>query len=315
MRLHISIRRMVAGFVLAMSFLGVLIFKQNLTLIDADQGTLEDIFYIPKAKNIKPFLLGHEAFLADLTWIRTVGYFADELFGRNQFRYLEGLLEFAIDLDPRFEKVYIWAGAILMYRGGRVTEEKILASTQILEKGWKRIQNDPVGWKHIPEYWMIPQMIGFNYAVELRDKKRGAPYIAATARIPGSPTIYKTWAATLLKKAGELEEGAEMLEAMLAVETLQAQLETVEGKGLKDKIRRRLQYYYARLYGKEGARKRLEMLEERIRLLLSEWKRDLNFVSFDLFLLLRTDSGSVDEEVLSDNWKAGFPLLSKLLAG
>jgi hypothetical protein len=271
---------------------------------------VETVLYIPKAKSIRPFLLGHEAFLADLVWIRTVGYFGDEFYGRGNYRYLEGLLEFVTDLDPRFEKVYIWAGAILMYRGGSISREKIVASTKILEKGWRTIQNDPVGWRHIPEYWMIPQMIGFNYAIELKDKKRGAPYIAAAGRIPGSPEMYKTWAATLYKKAGDWDEGIRTLEDMLAVETLQSQLKTVEGEGVKEKIRANLQHYYARLYGGEGGRARLRLLEEQIGRLSREWKETFPYVSFDFFLLLRSDPDSSEEEALSETWKARFPLLS-----
>lgn len=292
--------------------LGILIASQDLKRIGSEEQAPETVFYIPRAATIRPLLLGHEAFLADLVWIRTVGYFGDEFLGRGKFRYLEGLLDFATDLDPRFEKVYIWAGAILMYRGGAISREKVLASIRILEKGWQTIQNDPVGWRHTPDYWMIPQMIGFNYAIELRDKKRGAPYIQATGRIPGSPPIYRTWAATLYKKAGEWEEGTRVLEDMLAVETLQAQLRTVEGEGVKEGIRNRLNLYYARLYGEEGGRLRLKLLEERISALFEEWREQLPYVGFDLFLLLRDDPESAESEAVEESWKAGFPLLSDL---
>lgn len=302
-------KRAIVGAVLSISLLGLLISHQRLQVAQAESEEREAVFYIPQARTIQPLLLGHEAFLADLVWIRTVGYFADEFFGRHRYTYLERLLEFVTDLDPRFEKAYIWAGAILMYRGGAISKEKIMASTRILEKGWQKIVNDPVGWRHIPEYWMIPQMIGFNYAIEMKDKRRGAPYIAAAGRIPGSPEIFKTWAATLFKRAGEWEEGTRTLEAMLAVETLQAQLKTVEGEGVKAEIRNRLHFYYSRLYGPEGAKARIKLLEQQIQRLLSEWREEFPSVPFGLFLLLRTDRESVEEEAAAETWDAAFPIL------
>jgi hypothetical protein len=109
-----------------------------------------------------------------------------------------------------------------------------------------------------------------------------------------------------------LEEGTRTLEDMLAVETLQAQLRTVDGEGVKQEIRNRLNVYYARVYGAEGAQRRLRILEERIGGLLAEWRERLPFVDFDLFLLLRADPENAEEEAVSAAWKAGFPLLSAL---
>jgi hypothetical protein len=133
---------------------------------------------------------------------------------------------------------------------------------------------------------MIPQMIGFNYAVELHDKVRGAPYIAAAGRIPGSPDLYKTWASTLYRRAGQLEKGAEVLEDMLAIETLNAQLSDVKESEVRDRIRGRLEYFYKRLYGK-GGEERLRLLEVKIRQLISQWRESFSYIDLDLFLILR----------------------------
>ncbi|MCB0308324.1 MAG: hypothetical protein KDD48_03050, partial [Bdellovibrionales bacterium] len=156
----------------------------------------------------------------------------------------------------------------------------------ILERGWNFIQSDTEGWNHAPDYWLIPQMIGFNYAMELGDKKKGAPYIAAAASIPGSPEIYKTWAATLYKKSGELEKAAKVLESMLAIEMLQSQLETVDNESIKDRIRLRLRLYYEQLYGKEQAQIRANTLMNEIQRVRSLWKANFPYLDFGLFLLI-----------------------------
>ncbi len=302
-------RKVLTSTILLFSIWWVTVLHGRLKIVETLSRTEESVFYLPKSDWIRPMLLGHEAFLADLVWIRTLGYFADELFGMKKFSYLEDLISFSVDLDPRFEKIYMWAGAVLMYRGGSISRDKIEASTRILEKGWRYIQNEAVGWKHDPQYWMIPQMIGFNYAIELKDKKRGAPYIAATARIPGSPDIYKTWAATLYKRAGEWEEGSKVLESMLAIETLQSQLESVKDESIKQKIRDRLTLYYAKIYGKEAAIERIRDFETRLGEFLIEWRGALPYVSFPLFMLLRSSKDEWQNIEVSDTWSNIFPLL------
>jgi len=305
-----SARAFTVGLLLLTALGGTCFSHKVLSAFEGESEKVRDVFYLAKASHIRPFLLGQEAVVADLIWIRTLGYFADELKRGRGFIYLDGLIDLATDLDPRFEKLYIWAGAVFMYRGGAITRERILASTRILEKGWKVIQNDPVGWRHDPRYWMIPQMIGFNYAVELHDRKRGAPFIAATARIPGSPELYKTYAATLYRRAGEMEEGVRLLEDMLAVETLESQLRSVDESSLKDQIRDRLAAYYRKLYGEREGKARLEMLEKTLSDLISAWRNEFPFLDFDLYLLLRDETGEWDREVLLRDWGANFPLLS-----
>lgn len=262
------------------------IYHLEIKNIKLDLAEDPKMYFVPEARWIKPVLLGHEALLADLVWIRTLGYFADELLSGGKYRYLDRLIDLATDLDPRFEKLYIWAGAVLMYSSGAITEEKIEASTQILKKGWDFIQSDPVGWKHAEDYWLIPQMIGFNYAIELKDRKRGAPYIAAAAQIPGSPELYKTWAATLYKKSGDLEAGAKVLETMLAIEVLKGQLENVEKEDLKNKIRLRLRMYYEQLYGPEQAKVRAEALVSHILDMRRLWQEHFPYLDFELFMTI-----------------------------
>lgn len=263
----------------------------ELKLLSVELGSDPSVYYIPDAKIVKPLFLGHEALVADLVWIRTLGYFADEALAGKNPKYLDGLIDFATDLDPRFEKLYIWAGAVSMYgTGGAITKEKILSSNRILEKGWKFIQSDRLGWKHSPDYWLIPQMIGFNYAIELGDKKKGAPYIAMAGQVPGAPSLYKTWAATLYNKVGDMDKATEHLENMLAIEVLEGQLQNVEGQDMKEKIRVRLEGYYEKQYGAEQAKIRTQNLLKRLLDFRQQWQDTFPYIPFTLFLSLQDDA-------------------------
>ncbi|MFH1018173.1 MAG: hypothetical protein V1798_08345 [Pseudomonadota bacterium] len=290
---HFS-RRALIGAISFAALVGLLRSEMDLRAYEARSREIETVLYVPKAEVLRPFLLGQDGFLADLIWIRTLGYFADEFYGRGKYQYLQDLLNLATDLDPRFEKIYIWAGAALMYNAGRIGRQKILASSRFLEKGWRFIQQDPVGWKHDPRYWMIPQMIGFNYAIELHDRVRGAPFIAAAGKISGAPIMYKTWAATLYSQAGQTEKGVEVLEDMLAIDTLNAQLSNVRESRVRNIIQARLEEYYRRLYGDTGAA-RIDLLERRIRQLVSEWRKTFSYINFDLFLIVRPTELDAEE--------------------
>ncbi|HMQ10929.1 MAG TPA: hypothetical protein PKC21_02235 [Oligoflexia bacterium] len=254
-----------------------------------DQLPVEKYIYLPKSDLVRPLLLGHENVGADLVWIRSLGYFADLMnFNQGKQSYLEALINFATDLDPRFEKIYIWAGAVTIYNSGLITEEKIRASNRILEKGWQYIQNDIEGWKHHPDYWMIPQMIGFNYAVELRDKERGAPFIESLANMPNVPEHFKTWSANLYSKTGESEKSVRLMETLFAIESLKTQLGTVSDQSSKRQIENKLRFYHAQIKdNQEDLDKKLNDLREKIELYKADWLDGLPFVDFDFYLLLR----------------------------
>lgn len=305
----LTLRRLYLTSFCIFSILGILHTELNLDHYENLTEETESVMIVPKAEAIRPLLIGLDSFMSDLIWIRTLGYFADQVLSHKKLTYFEDLLNLATDLDPRFERIYIWAGAAFMYYGV-ISKEKIMASTRFLEKGWKTIQDDPVGWKHDPEYWRIPQMIGFNYAIELRDREKGAPYIAIVAKIPGSPSLYKTWAATLYKRAGEWEKGTEVLENMLAIETLQSQLENVEEEDVKEQIRFRLDMYYKRLYGAQGP-ERLKLFKAKLKLLSQEWKESMPWMPFQFFALNRlTESEKMEGEESWQLFQSLFPILS-----
>lgn len=305
-----SVRRILLASILLLALAGLHVGDAGLGNFEGEVGENPSVLYVPKAKYLRPLMIGNEALLADLIWVKTLGYFADEIVGQRKFKYLEDLIELATDLDPRFEKIYIWAGAVYMYNGSTITPERIMASNRILEKGWRTIQNDPIGWRHSDTLWMIPQMIGFNYAIELRDKKRGAPYMAAAARLPGVPELYKTWAATLYKQTGDSDQATRFLENMLAIETLRSQLEAADDPAVREQIRGRLMSYYSRLYGEGGALERIRVIEERMNSLISEWRDSFPYLSFDFFLLIRLDSEEDSLSGTQDSWRAAFDLLA-----
>lgn len=265
---------------------GRIVFKQ-LQVSQTNWASHEAAMILPSAKVIRPLFLGFENVGADFFWIKTLGYFVDEILTHGKLTYLSQLIHRVVDLDPRFEKVYIWAGGAIMYSGGAITQEKVRACNAVLEKGWKFIQADPIGWKHREDYWLIPQMIGFNYAFELRDKEKGAPFIEAASKIPGIPRQFQTWGAYLYNKSGHLDKGIDVLEHLYTVEVLRSQLEGLGEGEAKDHLKGKLIYYYKKMHGEKNAQAKIEHLQKQVQTLIFLWQKEFYYVPFEQFLMLR----------------------------
>jgi hypothetical protein len=257
-------------------------FKKN-------SGSQPDIFYLPEAKFIKPVVLGYDYLAADIIWIKTISYFADQFTSGRDFRYLEKLLYIVMGLDPMFEKVAIWGGSILLYNGNVISKERVLRANKFLATAWENIKNQNIKYRHDSEYWRIPQMIGFNYAIELRDPKSGVPYIEEVAKIEGSPGMYKTWISTLYKKAGEEDKAVKILERELIIENLKTALMQDIDNTLKMIIINRLRKFYKDVLGDVNADEKIEALNQKVEVLRRIYMSDLPYVPLSMFFVLNAD--------------------------
>jgi hypothetical protein len=282
-------KRVIFTALLVFTCLQVLFRDFNLTYYENSSISFPELFYLPSSKHIKPFVLGYNHIAADMIWIKTISYFADQFVGGQDYRYLEKLLYIINDLDPMFEKVLLWGGSVLIYNGMWITEERIQRSTDFLKYGWEKIKNADLKYRHDREYWRIPHMIGFNYAIELRDIKKGLPYIEEVAKIPQAPSFYKTWVSTLHKRAGEKENAVKSLERELIIENLRTALSQEIDESLRKQIIGRLKKYYTELYDEEFAKKRLDELIKQSIELRKLYVSNFPYISRELFFILQAD--------------------------
>ena len=108
-----------------------------------------------------------------------------------------------------------------------------------------------------------------------------------------------------------MEGGIEVLEDMLAIETLESQLSQLERtkkeSSIAKKVRQRLEAYYEKVYGKEG-NQRLKLLEQMIRGHVDRWQREMPYIGFDLFLVMNDENEEVDRRDVDQLWSLLFPL-------
>jgi hypothetical protein len=116
-----------------------------------------DTFYLPPSSALRVVSLGHTELLADLIHARANVYFGTQLHAGVPTKWLAHYLDSAIDLDPKFERLYLSGASMLIYNGQRIRPEMVLGAIHVLERGHKAF----------PFNWEFPFQIGFNYLFEL----------------------------------------------------------------------------------------------------------------------------------------------------
>jgi hypothetical protein len=121
-------------------------------------------------------------------------------------RRLSRLLEYSVDVDPKFAGAYRFAGAALPHEtmDGRVYG--VVKAAQLLEQGLRERPDD----------WHMGFLLGFLQSYYLRDFPAAARSLAVAAAQPGSPPYLGLLSTRLAAQGGELQLATSLAEAMLA---------------------------------------------------------------------------------------------------
>ena len=281
-------KTIVLGIFLLAAAGGILYSQQSLSMEQAIfEANLIQVKKPVNSKLIRTFLFGHEAFYADLFWIASIRWSVERgMPGLGT--YLYKTLDMVTDLDPRFEQAYVWSSSAITFSvsSDMSYKERVLAANKILQKGWDYIQNDTEGWKHFSHYWMIPQLLAFNYGFELKDKEKALEYNQALMSVPDLPPHMKTWVAGLYRESNQKEKGLGFLEQLLAVETLQAQMRMTDDEEVKTRLRGKLLAFYKKLSTMEQGDQRIIQIQAEVKELVDDWRSQYEFIPFSLYVLM-----------------------------
>lgn len=292
---------------------GVIYSNQALKLeeLRTDSLLIKDLQPV-NAKILMPFLLGHEAFYADLFWIDTIQKSADNN-KYDIFDYIYNMLQLITDLDPRFSEVYVWSSSALEFSNSKEYshKEKIMKINEILEKGWNYMLRDVEGWNYYMAYWAIPQFLGYYYGTELKNREKALEYTGALMNIPGLPPYMKTWAAGLYRDTTEQSKGIGYLENLFAAETLQYQLSMADDELVKEKLKGKLMAFYKKIQSDSYGDQRLIEIQKRVRYVVNSWRTSYNFLPFEFYALLYQDANDLDAQQSRTIYRTFFPTLSQ----
>jgi hypothetical protein len=291
-------KKIILGIFSVTAVCGIIYSQQSLNMQQAIfDANLIQVKKPINANLIKPFLFGHEAFYADLFWIDSIRWSVER--GMPGIgTYLYKTLDMVTDLDPRFEQAYVWSSSAITFSvsSDMSYKERVIAANKILQKGWDYIQNDTEGWRHFSHYWMIPQLLAFNYGFELKDKDKALEYNQALMNVPDLPPHLKTWVAGLYRESDAKEKGLGFLEELLAVETLQAQMRMTDDDEVKERLRGKLIAFYNKLNTKEYGDQQILRIQQQVRELVAAWRSEYEFIPFSMYILMhdREKNSSTD---------------------
>ena len=178
-----------------------------------------DTFYLPPSSALRVVSLRHTEMLADLIHARANVYFGTQLHSRVPTKWLAQYLDAAIDLDPRFQRLYLAGAAMLIYNGQKISPDMILAAISVLERGHKAF----------PFEWEFPFQIGFNFLFELPQdageddprvpgwRQQGVEMLRQATLYEGIPYFMTNLVARMLTKSGAEDLAIRHLERSYAV--------------------------------------------------------------------------------------------------
>ena len=253
----------------------------------------EERFYVVPGGWLEALSCGYNEALGMALWVKAVLYFSwrwtSEASGlRDDPSFDYRLMSSVVALNPRVPRFYEEGSTFILFQSDGITGESVEYGIELLEDGlqWMPDRGDltcSLGMYHY--YEMEPFLPADSDDPKRRYHKReGARLIRRSSLMDHAPS----YASGLGLALSEREEGFD--------DVLIGHLEAMLAKDLKPSVRRRVERKLQEALG-SAAEVRLAFFE-RVR---SQWRSELPFVSFELFLLLRGDV-SVSEIVEPLDW-------------
>lgn len=141
--------------------ISVIVYSQN--YIEAHKFKKNEMLYfVPKEKHLAYTNFGFKPVIADLLWLRGVSYFMFHLGTDNDYKYLFGMFNASVTLDPRFKQVY------------RDVMVLLLSDKEYYPDAEKLILK---GINNLPEDWEIYYMAGILYTYYIKDEIKSLKYL------------------------------------------------------------------------------------------------------------------------------------------
>ena len=167
----------------------------------------EDTYYLPPNEWLVIGCLGYREAAASFVWLQALVNFGEELGHQGQVQYFYHYADAIIALDPRFKRVYRWAGSLGLYRPTQITEEDGKRAIDYLERAYELFPNDgDIAWELGATYtYELPPLLKNPKARE-EARQKGAAYLQTAALLGAGPPWIGLNAATALTKLGQTEQ-------------------------------------------------------------------------------------------------------------
>ena len=169
----------------------------SLALLSAAPAALqrvEDRPLLPRPGLLKVLFKAQLGLVTDYFWILTlnrIGAAATPAEYRDVYYYAD----LTTDLDPRFDKAYLFAGVTVPFHMGRGQYANTSESTTLLRKGVAAL----------PDHTRLRFQLAYNLMFFDRQYKEAGAIIEELSRLPGAPDWYPALATRLYAAAGDFD--------------------------------------------------------------------------------------------------------------
>ena len=245
-----------------------------------------EVVYVPENHIVNLLSLGYDQVAADMLWIRTLNYFSRHFDADRKYEWLEHFLDQILHFDPKFRRVYHWAGANVLY-GRQFINKNVMISSRFYE----------LALEHFPNDYEAAYRLGLNYYVEMksddadeRDRWRriGLSYLEMAANIPEAPDSIRTLVAGVSRRLGR---------SQLAVQYLIDIYLRTENEEKRAALKVRI----AQLQGEGTGQSDLAAAAERFN---THWRKQFNYISPEVFSLMGEPTGPQQVDV---DWHTLLP--------
>jgi tetratricopeptide (TPR) repeat protein len=209
----IARRRLLAAVaVLILLLASAVALHAKLDRIKRSKPIAENMLYLPSGAYLHQIALGYDQAWADILWLRTISYYADQITVEGEFKYLSRMLDIITTLDPKFLYPYLFGGVTLALQLHRPD-----LANNLLKKAMR----------YHPDVWRVPFLIGFNAYFMEGNAAVAARYIDQASRLPGAPSYLSSFAARLYVKGNGRAKALQFLGELIQQTedpTLRAQL-------------------------------------------------------------------------------------------
>ncbi len=167
----------------------------------------ESVLYVQSPEVMKRLVLGFDALVADVYWIRALQHFGGTrraVGGPQRYELLYPLLTIATGLDPLFNIAYRFGALFLAEAppGGPGRPDQAIA---LLERGLEAR----------PDAWRYMQDIGFVHYWWRHDYRAAADWFRRAAEVPGAPWWLQSLAAATLTQGGDRRASRTLWQSLL----------------------------------------------------------------------------------------------------
>ncbi len=199
----------------------------NLSDIRETVKTPEEYLLIPSGRYIKILSLGEEELLGDYILSRALTYYGKHYFERGYpYKNLYDFFNGVSDIDNFNKQAYMMGARLL--------------SDRYPHKGNKILRK---GMRFLPNSWKLPELAGFIYYHNIRDKYLAAKYYEIASQKPFRPPFVPSLSSKFYAEGGDLED---------AIKVLYSFYSTTKDKRLKKSFKRDIENLNAELTLRKG---------------------------------------------------------------